>query len=514
MNFDAPTASLSGVADALLAKHFPKLDKASAGVVIVRSSNGGSVLGADGEAAALNAFSRSLNETVWSFEPGKPQIGGLEVDGYTSLVAALGAVGKTEGRQLFISPHEEAAIIMIQASAADSMRYLRFVDHVNVGLAPALAKARATSACPSDAGGAGAVEGGLELELGGGAGGAVGDGSWAPSPPPAPAGNNTSCNPALNATQTGLGMFTKEALAGVEHDLEKMDMVAMPIALAVLAFVLRSWRLMLIPCVCIGTATATSFGVIMLPVSYMTEIISFAPSVMMSCTVAMSIDYSLFLLSRYQEEVVQRGKPLEVRQGASLASKGARASLTCRSHDNSPLCAGCRARHALFSGAHGAGVRRHAYGLLAWLGLLPGLAPLERGARRRVRYLRGDRRQPHADTRAALHLPELLLPPAARRRGEDRRTRAAVLRRRRPRQGGARPGGRWIGDPTARLRRQLTLRGRLGRSGWLGRPRQLGLARERDGAPLLPARPKNRGLPLGHRAGLCGGDRPDRAGVS
>jgi hypothetical protein len=52
--------------------------------------------------------------------------------------------------------------------------------------------------------------------------------------------------------QTGLGMFTKEALEGVVHDLEQMDMIAMPIALSVLAFVLRSWRLMLIPCVCIG----------------------------------------------------------------------------------------------------------------------------------------------------------------------------------------------------------------------------------------------------------------------
>jgi RND superfamily putative drug exporter len=34
------------------------------------------------------------------------------------------------------------------------------------------------------------------------------------------------------------------------------------------------------------------------------EIVAFAPSLMMSLLVAMSIDYSLFLLSRYREEIL------------------------------------------------------------------------------------------------------------------------------------------------------------------------------------------------------------------
>ena len=38
-------------------------------------------------------------------------------------------------------------------------------------------------------------------------------------------------------------------------------------------------------------------------------VISFAPSVMMSATIAMSIDYSLFLLSRYREELLNGRKP-------------------------------------------------------------------------------------------------------------------------------------------------------------------------------------------------------------
>lgn len=231
MNFDPPPSSPAGIADRVLAQHFPKLDKATAGVVIVRPSHGGSVLGADGKGAALRAFSAALNSTIWSFEPGKPQIC-VEVDGYSSVVDTVGPAGAAMAKGLFISAHEEAAIILIQGDAKDSRRYLKFVDWVNDGLPNAAARA-------------------LEVDP----------------------------RLALNATQTGLGMFTEEALEGVQHDLEKMDMVAMPIALCVLSFVLRSWRLMLVPCICIGAAAATSFGVIMLPISHSTQIISFAPSV-------------------------------------------------------------------------------------------------------------------------------------------------------------------------------------------------------------------------------------------
>lgn len=231
MNFDPPSSSPSGIADRVLARHFPQLDRAAAGVVIVRTSHGGSVLGADGKGRALAAFSAALNKTIWSFEPGKPQIC-VGVDGYSLLNATVGPAGAVIGKGQFISANEEAAIILIQGDAKDSKRYLSFVDWVNAGLP--YAETKALHADP---------------------------------------------RLALNAAQTGLGMFTEEAVEGVQRDLEKMDMVAMPIALCVLSFVLRSWRLMLIPCICIGAAATTSFGVVMLPISYATQIISFAPSV-------------------------------------------------------------------------------------------------------------------------------------------------------------------------------------------------------------------------------------------
>lgn len=44
----------------------------------------------------------------------------------------------------------------------------------------------------------------------------------------------------------------------------------------------------------------------MYPVAeYMTQVTQFTPSLMMSLIIAMSIDYSLFLLSRYIEDFVK-----------------------------------------------------------------------------------------------------------------------------------------------------------------------------------------------------------------
>jgi len=54
-----------------------------------------------------------------------------------------------------------------------------------------------------------------------------------------------------------------------------------------------------------GISILTSF-LVMYPISLVWEIFSFVPSVMMSLVIAMSIDYSLFLLSRYREEIMQK----------------------------------------------------------------------------------------------------------------------------------------------------------------------------------------------------------------
>ena len=83
-------------------------------------------------------------------------------------------------------------------------------------------------------------------------------------------------------------------------DLEKMDSIALPLALFVLAAYLQSWRLVLMPVVCVGASVAAAFS-IMYPIAIYWQISSFAPSISMSLVIAMSIDYSLFMFSRYRE---------------------------------------------------------------------------------------------------------------------------------------------------------------------------------------------------------------------
>ncbi len=83
-------------------------------------------------------------------------------------------------------------------------------------------------------------------------------------------------------------------------DVEQKDVITIPLALAVLAAVVRSWRVMFIPLICVIISVMASFS-IMLPVAVsLMDVNPFTPSIMMSVTVAMSIDYSLFLLTRFR----------------------------------------------------------------------------------------------------------------------------------------------------------------------------------------------------------------------
>ena len=90
-----------------------------------------------------------------------------------------------------------------------------------------------------------------------------------------------------------------------EEDLAIMDAIVIPIALLVLAIVLRSLRLMILPILSMAISTLSSF-LIMYPLSLSMDIFSFVPSIMMSLVIATSIDYSLFLLARYREEIVKK----------------------------------------------------------------------------------------------------------------------------------------------------------------------------------------------------------------
>lgn len=90
---------------------------------------------------------------------------------------------------------------------------------------------------------------------------------------------------------------------GAEMDLLTIDGAALPLALLVIAIILKSPRLLLLPVLSIVVSILVSYS-IMFGVAQSMSVIAFAPAMMMSASIAMSIDYSLFLLSRYREELV------------------------------------------------------------------------------------------------------------------------------------------------------------------------------------------------------------------
>jgi len=109
-------------------------------------------------------------------------------------------------------------------------------------------------------------------------------------------------NQEVNVGITGIELFQFDILDGVEADLSRMDTTILPLALLTLAFVLGSVPIMTIPIVNILLTITIAFAV-MCPFALSMQVVSFTPSVMMSLVIAMSVDYSLFLLSRVQDEI-------------------------------------------------------------------------------------------------------------------------------------------------------------------------------------------------------------------
>jgi uncharacterized membrane protein YdfJ with MMPL/SSD domain len=60
--------------------------------------------------------------------------------------------------------------------------------------------------------------------------------------------------------------------------------------------------MMIIPLASVGLTLLISFAVMYLIARYAMTVASFAPSIMVSVAIALSIDYSLFLLTRFREE--------------------------------------------------------------------------------------------------------------------------------------------------------------------------------------------------------------------
>jgi uncharacterized membrane protein YdfJ with MMPL/SSD domain len=127
----------------------------------------------------------------------------------------------------------------------------------------------------------------------------------------------------LSLAYTGDPLLWDSIANSMEGDIILSDAIAIPLSLFVVCLTLRSFRLVIIPILSIAGAVfpfqcfvRTSLAIdagrlstggifvsflIMLQVSHKIHVASFAPNLMMAIGVAMSVDYSLFCLSRYRE---------------------------------------------------------------------------------------------------------------------------------------------------------------------------------------------------------------------
>ena len=105
---------------------------------------------------------------------------------------------------------------------------------------------------------------------------------------------------------TGYGPITKDSAEQSEEDLQKAEMVSLPIAAFVLILVFASVVAAGMPLLVAGLAIPSSLALIYL-VAQTVEMSIFVLNIATMLGLALAIDYSLFIVSRYREEL-RRGR--------------------------------------------------------------------------------------------------------------------------------------------------------------------------------------------------------------
>ena len=102
---------------------------------------------------------------------------------------------------------------------------------------------------------------------------------------------------------TGLDALFNDLSTGAAVAFELIDAVVLPIALFILGCNLRSYRHVLVAIVSLGCTLLLALA-ILVPIANTVTINPFAPSILLTLGIAVCFDYSLFMLSRYREEII------------------------------------------------------------------------------------------------------------------------------------------------------------------------------------------------------------------
>ena len=104
------------------------------------------------------------------------------------------------------------------------------------------------------------------------------------------------------ARATGILMLGIDGETGSVDDLAKIDMIVMPTAFLIFTYYVRSVRMLLIPLCTLSLCIGGSF-LFVYPIAKYSSMtfLTFVPQFMMSCCLAISLDYNLFILTRFKE---------------------------------------------------------------------------------------------------------------------------------------------------------------------------------------------------------------------
>eukprot|EP01063_Lacrimia_lanifica_P039161 TRINITY_DN8535_c0_g1_i1.p1 TRINITY_DN8535_c0_g1~~TRINITY_DN8535_c0_g1_i1.p1 ORF type:complete len:1000 (+),score=319.10 TRINITY_DN8535_c0_g1_i1:52-3051(+) len=102
-------------------------------------------------------------------------------------------------------------------------------------------------------------------------------------------------------TLTGGVAHRREGVHKSVQALQRMEVMVLPCAFLVLWYYLRHLQLLVVPLVCVACSAGTAFA-LCLPIAAYSDAVSFdTPEIILSTCVALSLDYGLFLLTRYLE---------------------------------------------------------------------------------------------------------------------------------------------------------------------------------------------------------------------
>ena len=271
--FQAPPGSEAYVATNAFVAAFPTQRGVDTSAVLVSRKDGKNVTAG----AALRRFTVALNASLAHYKPSDPKNRGtwiMPIQGYYSIGAGLPNPPPPAIARRFVNAGATASFLLVSRNTTGLGK-----DQAAQKDALAFLEDRIAKLCP-----------------------AGDDGDF-------------TCG------ATGVAVIAKDILEGVETNATRMEVIAFPLALFVLSLVLRSVRLLLLPVCCIGASLAASF-LVMWPVASCVDVISYAPSVQISLGLALSIDYALFIGSRFREETRDRGRAPRASVRTSLATAG------------------------------------------------------------------------------------------------------------------------------------------------------------------------------------------------